>query len=67
MNNNYPKMYLKNWEIHKTPYGVLICGNIYNDIHNRFEDGLLIITNRVKSINFDKKTVRTKNNKYNLE
>ena len=59
--------YLKNWIVVGIPQGMVIEGEIYNDIKKRFEDGTLIHTSRVLKADFVNGVVETRNSVYHLE
>ncbi len=59
--------YLKNWIVVGIPQGMVIEGEIYNDIKKRFEDGTVIHTSRVLKADFVNGVVETLNSVYHLE
>lgn len=59
--------YLKNWIVVAIPQGMVISGEIYNDIKKRFEDGTVIHTSRVLKADFVNGVVETLNSVYHLE
>lgn len=59
--------YLKNWIVVGIPQGMVIEGEIYNDIKKRFEDGTVIHTSRVLKADFVNGVVETRNSVYHLE
>ena len=59
--------YLKNWIVVGIPQGMVIEGEIYNDIKKRFEDGKVIHTSRVLKADFVNGVVETLNSVYHLE
>lgn len=59
--------YLKNWIVVGIPQGMVIEGEIYNDIKKRFEDGTVIHTSIVLKADFVNGVVETLNSVYHLE
>lgn len=59
--------YLKNWIVVAIPQGMVIEGEIYNDIKKRFEDGTVIHTSIVLKTDFVNGLVETRNSVYHLE
>ena len=59
--------YLKNWIVVGIPQGMVIEGEIYNDIKKRFEDGTVIHTSIVLKADFVNGVVETRNSVYHLE
>lgn len=59
--------YLKNWIVVAIPQGMVIEGEIYNDIKKRFEDGTVIHTSIVLKADFVNGLVETRNSVYHLE
>lgn len=58
---------LENWEIANYWNGsIVIYGEIYNDIKNRFVNGTHIRTSNVQYVDFVEGIVKTKNSIYNL-
>ena len=59
----------KNTSPYITPEGrvnKILQGHIYNDENERFEDGTLISTSTIQTINLKNKTVQTRNTFYTL-
>ena len=56
---------LKNAEILKTSLGDIARGQIYGDVHRRFDDGEWIRTSYIKSV--DGNIVTTRNSVYECE
>lgn len=59
--------YLKNWIVVGIRQGMVIKGEIYNDIKKRFEDGTVIHTSIVLKADFVNGVVETLNSVYHLE
>lgn len=54
------------WTLEKRGNSFVICGFIFNDTKNRFENGMSIHTSKVEQIDFVNGIVKTKNSTYNL-
>ena len=59
-------MILENWFLEKTRNNFRLVGNVYGDDKKRFEDGQLINTSSLESIDFKNKIAKTKNSIYKL-
>lgn len=66
MPNELKPNLIENWEIANYGGDYVIYGNIFNDENHRFADGTSIHTSRLKSVDFVKGVVHTKNSTYNL-
>ena len=58
---------LKNWYILSLGKSIVVCGDVYNDLKKRFDDGTFIHTSKVISIDFELGIVRTLNSIYKLK
>lgn len=60
-------MVLQNWFFEQTPRGsYVITGNIYGDEKGRFEDGTIIHTSKLESVDFLNGIAKTLNSTYHL-
>lgn len=57
---------LKNWKFTVLTGHYCIYGEIYNDTKNRFIDGTVVRTSKIKSIDFENMIVITQNTTYKL-